>query len=54
VEIIEDLRKQLQGCADKCDALRFDEKAACKIKCLCAEYSSKALPENTELKFLEE
>ena len=54
VEIIDDLRKQLQGCADKCDALRFDEKAACKIKCLCAEYSSKALPENTELKFLEE
>ena len=51
---IDDLRKQLQSCVDKCDWLRFDEKAICKVKCLCSEYSSKALPENTEMKFLEE
>ena len=51
---IDDLRKQLQSCVDKCDWLRIDERAICKAKCLCAEYSSKALPENTEMKFLQE
>ncbi len=52
--VIDELRKQLQGCLDKCDSLRFDERAVCKVKCLCWEYSSKALPEKTKLKFLEE
>ena len=51
---IEDLRKQLDSCVQKCEWLRFDEKAICKAKCLCSEYSSKALPEDTEFQFLQE
>ncbi len=52
--VIDELRKELQSCVDKCDWLRFDERAICKAKCLCAEYSSKALPEDTEYQFLQE
>ena len=53
-DAIEDLRKQLNDCVSKCDWLRFDEKAICKAKCLCSEYTSKALPSNTEYQFLKE
>ena len=52
--VIDELRKELQSCVDKCDWMRFEEKAICKAKCLCSEYTSKALPENTEFQFLQE
>ena len=53
---INQLRDQLLKCVDKCDGLRVDEKAVCRAKCLCAEYSSKAMPDDEEAtyRFLEE
>ena len=52
--VIADLRTQLDSCVSKCDWLRFDEKAICKAKCLCSEYSSKALKEWAKYEFLKE
>ena len=52
--VIEDLRNQLESCASKCDTLRFDERLICRAKCLCSEYSSKALKEDAKVKFLQE
>ena len=52
--VIDELRKELQSCVDKCDWLRFDERAICKAKCLCSEYVSEALPKDTEYQFLHE
>ena len=52
--VIADLRTQLDSCVSKCDWLRFDEKAICKAKCLCSEYSSKALKEWAQYEFLKE
>ena len=52
--VIDELRKELQSCVDKCDWMRFDEKAICKAKCLCSEYASKALPKDTTYQFLQE
>ncbi len=52
--VIADLRTQLDSCVSKCDWLRFDEKAICKAKCLCSEYSSKAIKEWKQYEFLKE
>lgn len=52
--IIADVKKQLESCSNKCDELWWDERAVCKLKCLCSDYSSKNTPENTKFHFLEE
>lgn len=54
MNLLGDLKKQLESCTKKCDGLRRDERQICKIQCLCAEYSSPALAKNTKFKFLEE
>jgi hypothetical protein len=42
------MKEELTKCVDKCDGLRIDEKLACKLQCLCAEYKSPAIPKEEE------
>jgi hypothetical protein len=42
------MKEELTKCVDKCKNLRIDEKLACKLQCLCAEYKSPAFPKEEE------
>lgn len=50
----ETTKEQLEKCVEKCKWLSIDERAICKIQCLCAEYSTPALNEGKPFKLLEE
>jgi len=59
-DVVNAMKEELTKCVDKCDGLRIDEKLACKLQCLCAEYKSPAIPKEEEwweeivVRFLEE
>ncbi len=54
MNLLNDLKEQLESCTKKCDGLRRDERQVCKLQCLCKEYTSPALEKNTKFQFLEE
>ena len=54
MNLLNDIKKQLESCTKKCDGLRRDERQVCKLQCLCKEYHSPALANNATFHFLEE
>lgn len=54
MNLLNDIKKQLESCTKKCDGLRRDERQVCKLQCLCKEYHSPALAKNATFHFLEE
>ena len=54
MNLLNDIKKQLESCTKKCDGLRWDERQVCKLQCLCKEYHSPALAKNATFHFLEE
>ena len=52
--VVDAVKKQLESCVKKCEALAFDERAVCKLQCLCAEYTSPRVLKDAKFHFLEE